>query len=248
MLQGGKFRHGFAAAGVTKGFDANFNMEGTGTGAFVGETVIVAMDGTVSELTGGKFANGAFTATFQHLFNELSAAQAAHKDAVEKRIAELVKSGMAVVREMRITITISGHPVTAVADFAYLLDDELVLGEVKTGAEAKFSPAQKKAYWAAIENKMFSISDDAKTGLGLEKGRGSSLTIRAVEIIAPAGSRALGEAARKTYGKAFTKVVGGAFTLIGSTTVMGAELLLTSADAGYGSDCVGCLYNDRPKE
>lgn len=72
VLQGGKFGHGVASAGLSKGFDANFNMESGDAGAFFAETVIVAVvGGTISEITGGKFANGAATAAFQYLFNEM---------------------------------------------------------------------------------------------------------------------------------------------------------------------------------
>ncbi|MGO0309661.1 RHS repeat domain-containing protein [Endozoicomonas acroporae] len=71
-LQGGKFGHGFISAGVTKfamgsvGFiDNNHNAS-----AVAGRTAVAAfIGGTVSELTGGKFGNGARTAAMAHLFN-----------------------------------------------------------------------------------------------------------------------------------------------------------------------------------
>ncbi len=80
VLQGGKFGHGFASAGLTKGF-----MKYTGIGIdshrnwyhIAGRTTIAAViGGTISDVTGGKFANGAITAAFAHLLNaERSVAQ-----------------------------------------------------------------------------------------------------------------------------------------------------------------------------
>ena len=66
-LQGGKFGHGFFAAGITKGFQAspygsNNMVIGTVQSAIVG--------GTASAISGGKFANGAMTGAFQFLYNQ----------------------------------------------------------------------------------------------------------------------------------------------------------------------------------
>ncbi|MCE2026862.1 RHS repeat-associated core domain-containing protein [Sessilibacter corallicola] len=71
-LKGGKFGHGFVSAGIVKftapyvsGIDA---IEVGGTS--IAEAVTAAaIGGTVSEITGGKFANGATTAFFQNVFN-----------------------------------------------------------------------------------------------------------------------------------------------------------------------------------
>ena len=68
MLRGGKFGHGFVSAGFTKG-TTGFIPGGGITRRLVLNTVI---GGTTSKLTGGKFANGASTAAYQFLFNELS--------------------------------------------------------------------------------------------------------------------------------------------------------------------------------
>ena len=63
---GGKFGHGFLSAGVTKGV----------TGAVHGGSPLIrvaasaTIGGTVSEISGGKFANGARTAVYQYLYNE----------------------------------------------------------------------------------------------------------------------------------------------------------------------------------
>ncbi|WP_372627984.1 toxin TcdB middle/N-terminal domain-containing protein, partial [Arsukibacterium sp.] len=72
VVSGGKFGHGFISAGITKGAGGAF-LKGGGnlsSGDIVKGTVLSAViSGTVSELTGGKFANGASTGAFQYLFN-----------------------------------------------------------------------------------------------------------------------------------------------------------------------------------
>ncbi|MDX9701291.1 MAG: hypothetical protein RBT55_17105, partial [Rhodocyclaceae bacterium] len=60
--QGGKFGHGFVSAGVTAGaapYVSSNIVAGTATSAIIG--------GTVSEMTGGKFANGARSGAFAYV-------------------------------------------------------------------------------------------------------------------------------------------------------------------------------------
>ncbi len=77
LAQGGSFIDGFvsnvvgAAAGLAAASDSAFGPGGTGgaTG-FIGRTAVAAIaGGTASELTGGKFANGALTAAFAQMWN-----------------------------------------------------------------------------------------------------------------------------------------------------------------------------------
>jgi len=73
-LQGGNFGHGFASAGLTKAMNINGiskAMGGTGSGFHAGMRIIAAavIGGTISDSTGGKFANGAITAAFGQAFN-----------------------------------------------------------------------------------------------------------------------------------------------------------------------------------
>ena len=74
VLKGGKFGHGFFSAGITKGLTPYF--EGAGGSDFevngynVAEATIAGiLGGTISQVTGGKFANGAITAAMGNLFN-----------------------------------------------------------------------------------------------------------------------------------------------------------------------------------
>lgn len=83
--QGGKFRHGFyasaASAGIMhiRGVGRFFNVDKGGWWIAARTSAAAAIGGTASALGGGKFANGALTSAFQHLFN------AEAPEAVKKR-------------------------------------------------------------------------------------------------------------------------------------------------------------------
>ena len=65
VVQGGKFGAGFASGFVSSGFSVGRNW-----GTVESRTFVMAMvGGATSEITGGKFANGAVTGAFVHLFN-----------------------------------------------------------------------------------------------------------------------------------------------------------------------------------
>ena len=73
-LQGGKFGHGFLSAGFTKAvtphisaWDTNFDVGNIDGGQAVAAAIV---GGTISEATGGKFANGAVTAAYANVFNQ----------------------------------------------------------------------------------------------------------------------------------------------------------------------------------
>jgi RHS repeat-associated protein len=68
VLSGGKFGHGFAAAGSTSMAGGQIGQAFKDVGAIVVASAVVG--GTVSKLTGGKFGNGAVTAAFMSAYNE----------------------------------------------------------------------------------------------------------------------------------------------------------------------------------
>ena len=71
VLQGGKFGHGFASAGVTQSFASKIGGISEGVRFSVGRIAASAIvGGTASKLSGGKFANGATTGAFSRLFND----------------------------------------------------------------------------------------------------------------------------------------------------------------------------------
>ena len=71
LAQGGSFLEGFASAGLgSVGGFAGADIAGNGADGFYVRTAFAATaGGLASEITGGKFANGAITASFAHLFN-----------------------------------------------------------------------------------------------------------------------------------------------------------------------------------
>ena len=85
-LQGGRFGHGFAAAGLTalgSGFNNSRFVGGPGFSP-ARVTVAAAVGGTASRITGGKFANGAVTGAFsQALNNEATEAKAQERRSLQ---------------------------------------------------------------------------------------------------------------------------------------------------------------------
>lgn len=71
VLQGGKFGHGFAAAGTAQlaapGIDALDKGQRFSPGRIAAAAVV---GGTASSLSGGKFSNGAVTGAFSRMFND----------------------------------------------------------------------------------------------------------------------------------------------------------------------------------
>ncbi len=99
-LQGGKFGHGFLAAGFTEALSPAVGQIGDGKsfGSILGRTAAsAAIGGTVSDMTGGSFAAGASTAAFQQLFNHVAHPEfeePSYWDSFDERAAEMF-SGIA---------------------------------------------------------------------------------------------------------------------------------------------------------
>ncbi len=72
VVQGGEFGHGFITAGIgmlgAQGASA-IGLAGSDVGKFISAAVI---GGTISELTGGKFANGAASASSRNQSSSIS--------------------------------------------------------------------------------------------------------------------------------------------------------------------------------
>ena len=80
-LQGESFGHGFFSAGLSKLVMGQFKYKDTSWRAIAGRTTVAAaVGGTISEVTGGKFANGARTAAMAHLLN-------GERSAIRERLA-----------------------------------------------------------------------------------------------------------------------------------------------------------------
>ena len=107
VLQGGKFGHGFAAAGFTALGSSFNNSQFIGGKGFSSTRVVIGavIGGTASKISGGKFANGAVTGAFsQALNNEMSekrdlesqqAAEKAKQAAQKAKVRPRAKPGKA---------------------------------------------------------------------------------------------------------------------------------------------------------
>ena len=69
-VQGGKFVHGFSAAGVAQFASGGIDLIGGEGFSPVRIAAAAVLGGTVSEISGGKFANGAVTGAFSRAFND----------------------------------------------------------------------------------------------------------------------------------------------------------------------------------
>ena len=90
VAMGGKFQDGFlsAAAGAAATHTGLYGkFQGSGIDKVAGRTAVAAViGGTASALGGGKFANGAWTAAFQHLLNSEAVAKAESSFEIERAI------------------------------------------------------------------------------------------------------------------------------------------------------------------
>jgi hypothetical protein len=92
VLNGEKFGHGFISAGIAKYANVNEMYTGDGTGDMMLRVgTAAAIGGTVSEVTGGKFANGAATAAFAFA---VSSAMSSGKNGKEKHFNRNKDSGL----------------------------------------------------------------------------------------------------------------------------------------------------------
>ncbi len=87
-LSGGKFGHGFFAAGLTKALNMNKMIGTAAKDASLRIVSAAVVGGTISKVTGGKFANGAITAGFAQAFN--GEQQAERAEATKQRKMYLV--------------------------------------------------------------------------------------------------------------------------------------------------------------
>ena len=234
-ISGGDCASGALAAGAGAALGPVFADFGR-----VGEGIARAVvGGTFSVLGGGKFANGALTAAYAYMFNDLGANHDAGKAAEARTIGQLRGEGRIVVEQVRLRVlTEMSSSIEAIADYAYRDGDRIIFGEVKDGTGARFSQNQKAVYSALLEGRAVITNPDVVRTLGLTANTRYvvSLTVNAV-----ASSRALAQVGRMVG----SRYVAGAVSLLGSLPVMAADLLLTSSEAGRNSDCVGCLNAGR---
>lgn len=95
-LQGGKFGHGFFAAGVTKGAGGIFLPGGGSLKAsqvLKGTVISAVIGGTASSISGGKFANGARMGAMQYLLNQVKSWSVNKYNALQREAEYFQKMG-----------------------------------------------------------------------------------------------------------------------------------------------------------
>ena len=166
--QGGKCGQGAAAQFVSK-FATN-NISGSVEYEFVASVVA---GGTVSAISGGKFANGALTAAFGYIFNALSQDEfeklSSHLKGIEGESATreaILKAGYRIVGEQVGVNTIADK---GVIDFLVQTHKgNFVAIEAKAGRFSKLSPNQIR-YAPEVDRGIFFLTDaDQARAMGLD--------------------------------------------------------------------------------
>jgi RHS repeat-associated protein len=165
-LQGGRFGSGFAAAGITQAFSGGIdridpaNLEG-----FSIERVLAAalLGGAVSDLTGGKFANGAVTSAFAYAFSSAASDGCGSCDASgspagadwamrnanpdwQDKLSTVVENGVTVIRG-ELTVSGSGSAFAASDVNAHWYGATGTYQGVSYRSEIKLVPVGKGGDW-----------------------------------------------------------------------------------------------------
>jgi RHS repeat-associated protein len=194
---GGSCRSG-ALSGAFGAALSNSELYNSGSG--LSDRVIATIQHSVaggigSVLGGGKFENGAITGAFGYLFNAAAHDILANKAAGIKFetavVQDIIDAGYQVARNVELKfMTAGGELTTAVADYMYLRDGEIVLGEVKWGMEAKLSPGQKTVYDAIVSGKSFAIESGALARAGISPEVYIAAAKRFEMVVSEIGGRA----------------------------------------------------------
>ena len=241
-MQGGSFKSGFLAAGFTQaasqmGLFNNLGDPSTWDGRAANAIGAAVVGGTASVIGGGKFANGAMTGAFSRLFNDIRDNQIAGKAAERLTVEQAEAAGYRVAEQVHLRLG-GANGTLAIADYAYRVNDRIIIGEVKDGLGAALSANQREVYSALISEGRVAIVGDGFGKLGLQAGTKYSV---ALTVNAVAGSRALRQAGRMIG----SRYVAGALSILGSAPLMAADLFIYSGEPGRNSDCIGCLNGGR---
>lgn len=196
----GKLQGGSCGAGARAGAVGPLLLDGVGTGNIFVDTMIhAAVGGIASVAGGGKFWQGAQTAAFAYLFNEVvhnvSANRAAGIKFEAAVVDDLIEQGYKVARNVELKfVAASGELTTAIADYMYLKEGEIILGEVKYGLNAKLSAGQKVVYEALIAGKDIGIDSGALERAGISPQAYKTAMARFELVVSELGGRAARQA------------------------------------------------------
>ncbi len=158
-LQGGEFKHGFVSAAIVKAFTPGLSsMKGWEVGGKYMDQAIMAgvLGGTVSKITGGKFANGAFSAAMGNLFN----AQESDSDKKDrKRGLQIIIARPKVTWAAGFELSFSQNTIVDISEdgvfyqnsftsgYGAALPEFSIVGEVGVGWAEGYSPADRLAMY-----------------------------------------------------------------------------------------------------
>ncbi|AVR96635.1 RHS repeat domain-containing protein [Pseudoduganella armeniaca] len=233
---GGKCGSGALSAAFTKGVMSSGLVSGISEGSLGAVIVAATVGGTASVLGGDKFANGAMTGAFSYIFNDLAHNKLTGKEAEAARAMELEALGAKNIRSQVAieALKADGTVVRAIADFVYEHDGRIVFEEVKAGLGARLTGNQVVVYDAIVKGEAMIVNSAVARAFNVEAGKPiSAAGSWAMKLIAAPGGRAASQ-----WTRYLAKGVVGAMAIVGSTTVMAADLYLHSSEAGRFSDCV----------
>ncbi|MDP4529278.1 RHS repeat-associated core domain-containing protein [Alkalimonas delamerensis] len=168
VLQGGKFGHGFAAAGFTQaaswaGGDNLFVEGATEIGDRTHNAVVAAMiGGTASSMAGGKFSNGAVTGAFSRLLND------------DYSVRQLTKAQQE-IQKMRIEGATENDFMQAGITLGHLSHDEFIdIFPEFSGNDEMQSTVRRYGLYAAFRNDM-GIDSSVNSGVGYVKDGASMM-------------------------------------------------------------------------
>ncbi|MBV1881275.1 MAG: VCBS repeat-containing protein [Pseudomonadales bacterium] len=109
VLLDGKFGHGFVSAGISQSVSGYVNNIDSGTiGVSLPRAFMAAMvGGTVSSKTGGKFANGAFTAALGRMFNDDSGAAKLQRFKLKKHLLRSLEAEINANGDLKLSLAVS---------------------------------------------------------------------------------------------------------------------------------------------
>ncbi|KKL26088.1 hypothetical protein LCGC14_2398800, partial [marine sediment metagenome] len=151
VLAGGKFGHGFLAAGLSAyakpGIRSSIGTEASGLPLRISARAIIG--GTISKITGGKFSNGATTAAFSQLFNEEQTLNKFNKESHEKLEAVAIEENQ---RKLEGALRCGAvkptgnksHASGDLVDEGFIFDSETSVHEVACDYECVFKDGSTK--------------------------------------------------------------------------------------------------------
>ena len=135
LVNGGKFQHGFFGDFATQGFASRITSSLPGAGLRAPRIIIAAIvGGTVSELSGGNFGNGAVTAAYARLYNDEAHMIAENEELIKEYRNNMLrwmeaKKHLEENLEYHLDVAIASSPASALLDnYHSFVGDEILKG------------------------------------------------------------------------------------------------------------------------